>query len=122
MSSTTQLPNFTVWNQDANPNFTLLDAQIQDMSNNGFQLIESEEVPAQPFQVDVSGLRIEEMNQYATSCSGNVDAFGDGYESYDGNVEFGAVSGVIPINGSDFGYWNPGSAWFEYPTTSGAFP
>jgi Dof domain, zinc finger len=122
MSTTTQLLNFTVWNQNANPNYTVLDAQIPDMSYNGFQLVESEIVPTQPFQVDVSELGVEDMNQYVSSYSGNVDAFGDQYDSYNSNVEFGAVSGIIPINGSDFGYWNPGSSWSDYPTTSGAFP
>ncbi|KAF3323989.1 Dof zinc finger protein DOF1.1 [Carex littledalei] len=107
-SSPQPLPNFTVWKPNANPNpsYPVPDAY------NGFQLIQSEVVPAHPFQVDAPGFRTEEMNQYVGGYSGNVDAFGDGYDS---NVEFGSVSGIMPVSESEFGYWNPGSAWPDYP-------
>ncbi|KAJ4760030.1 DOF zinc finger protein 1 [Rhynchospora pubera] len=122
MSETAPLPNFTIWNPNGSPypSFPVLDAQMPGMGYDGFQLVKSEVVPAQPFQIDAPGFGFQEMNQYVDNgYSGNVDPFGG---EYDSNVEYDSMSGVIPVSGSDFGYWNPGSAWPDCPTTSGAFP
>lgn len=106
---TTPLPNFTIWKPNANPNpsYPVPDA------HNGFQLIQSEVVPDHPFQVDAPGFGTEEMNQYLGGYNGNVD-------EYDSNVEFGSVSGIMSVSGSEFGYWNPELAWPDYPATNGA--